>query len=48
MQQDVREYINNSTCILFVKTVLFRIISIVCVPSLFSNIDNIRHHDDEW
>ena len=30
------------------KTVLFRIISIVCVPSLFSNIDNIRNHDDEF
>ena len=48
MQQDVHEYINTSICNIFAKTVLFRIISIVCVPSLFSNIDNIRNHDDEW
>ena len=32
---------------MFTKTVLFRIISIVCVPSLFSNEDYIRIHDDE-
>ena len=31
---------------MFTKTVLFRIISIVRIPSLFSNEDYIRIHDD--
>ena len=31
----------------FIKTVLTRIISIVRVPSLFSNRDNTFSHDDE-
>ena len=39
--------LNSELNTLFVKTVLFRIISIVRVPSLFSNKDNIRSHDDE-
>ena len=39
--------INTLKSPLFSKTVLFRIISIVCVPSLFSNEDYIRIHDDE-
>ena len=39
--------INTLMSTLLTKTVPFRIISIVRVPSLFSNEDYIRIHDDE-
>ena len=39
--------INTLKSPLLSKTVLLRIISIVCVPSLFSNEDYIRIDDDE-